>query len=261
MQNPELRRKTEMKYYLCNEIKFLTGMCESAVSPTGGTHMKLSKATNFIESHPHYMIYKERSSSKGNDYVICTPIKFVGNDFNAVDTIQKAKSFGSIDEAFKYLEANRAVIDKDIVFVVDEKLRRKKRSNVLMDAKPIETFAYANMDSSDRIVIPPAVKEEIFNRSKGVCEICGKNLYKQNFQIDHILPLSRGGTNDPANLRAVHCNCNRLKGNFTDGELIKGSGDVVFGQIINNPSSDVAKQLIRAVVRGTIQQCKMSALK
>ena len=32
------------------------------------------------------------------------------------------------------------------------------------------------------------------------------------WDIDHIQPLARGGTNDPSNLRALHIKANRLKG-------------------------------------------------
>ena len=243
-----------MKYFLANEIKFLTGMQEGAVAPGGGTHMKLSKAAAFVKDHPHYTYYKERSTSKGNDYVLCTPIKFVGNDFNVVNVLQKAKPFNSIDDAMKYLTDNRSLIDDDIVYVVDEKLRRKRQSNLITDVKPIEVFTYVNQDSSERIYIPKDVKDEIFNRSGGVCKICGKPLHKYNYTIDHILPLSRGGTNNPENLRAVHSDCNRLKGNFTDSELKKGTTDFIASQIFNDPSGDVAKKLIRAMVRGAIQQ-------
>jgi 5-methylcytosine-specific restriction endonuclease McrA len=38
--------------------------------------------------------------------------------------------------------------------------------------------------------------------------------------IDHIVPLSRGGSDDPDNLRAAHHSCNASKGDLLDEELL-----------------------------------------
>lgn len=47
-----------------------------------------------------------------------------------------------------------------------------------------------------------------------ICQLCFEkvdNLAECN--IDHILPISKGGTNDITNLQLVHITCNRIKGN------------------------------------------------
>lgn len=47
--------------------------------------------------------------------------------------------------------------------------------------------------------------------SGGRCEWCGSNLLRRDFEIDHIINLTRGGINAPENL-AVSCpDCNRRK--------------------------------------------------
>ncbi len=45
------------------------------------------------------------------------------------------------------------------------------------------------------------------------CSHCGKKFRKKNIDIDHIVPKSRGGTNDLSNLQALCRYCNRSKGN------------------------------------------------
>jgi 5-methylcytosine-specific restriction endonuclease McrA len=60
---------------------------------------------------------------------------------------------------------------------------------------------------------------EKFERSDKICGICGEKILPgEAMHIDHILPVSRGGTNDTANLRVVHASCNQSKGHKTDEE-------------------------------------------
>ena len=46
-------------------------------------------------------------------------------------------------------------------------------------------------------------------RHKGRCAGCGKK--SRSLEIDHIQPISRGGTSDPANLQLLCSHCNRTK--------------------------------------------------
>lgn len=45
------------------------------------------------------------------------------------------------------------------------------------------------------------------------CQICGKVLTKETVTIDHIIPVSKGGTNDIENLQPMCRSCNSRKGN------------------------------------------------
>lgn len=44
------------------------------------------------------------------------------------------------------------------------------------------------------------------------CSYCGRDLYPQTATVDHVVPLSKGGTNDYENLRLSCARCNRDKG-------------------------------------------------
>jgi 5-methylcytosine-specific restriction endonuclease McrA len=54
----------------------------------------------------------------------------------------------------------------------------------------------------------------IFARDKGMCQYCGKemSLKKGSFTVDHIVPTSKGGRNDWANLVTACHDCNLKKG-------------------------------------------------
>lgn len=62
---------------------------------------------------------------------------------------------------------------------------------------------------SPRPPIPAAVQADVI--AEGLCAYCGS--YNGPFEIDHIVPWSRGGTHDRSNLTLACQGCNRSKGN------------------------------------------------
>lgn len=57
----------------------------------------------------------------------------------------------------------------------------------------------------------PAIK----NQQCNLCYWCGKRL-RGKYDLDHITPLIKGGTNDLRNLCVCHPKCNKQKGSRTD---------------------------------------------
>lgn len=58
----------------------------------------------------------------------------------------------------------------------------------------------------------PVDREAIFERDNWVCGICGKPVDRADASLDHIVPLSLGGTHEPGNLRLAHLLCNSRRG-------------------------------------------------
>jgi 5-methylcytosine-specific restriction endonuclease McrA len=55
-----------------------------------------------------------------------------------------------------------------------------------------------------------------FYCSDGRCIACGKlfgEAWRDRLSLDHIVPLSRGGTHWPENVQPICCSCNSSKGN------------------------------------------------
>lgn len=74
---------------------------------------------------------------------------------------------------------------------------------------------------------PAWLKEALFYRENGRCAKCSTSLTgvfdpSQKIQIDHIVPISNGGTTDPTNLQILCGKCNKEKSNLnnTVGEYI-----------------------------------------
>lgn len=73
-------------------------------------------------------------------------------------------------------------------------------------AETLEKYRYK------RSQIPKKVRQEIFKTFKTECPICAEKDSKK-LSIDHILPVSRGGSHDISNLRILCKSCNSRKGN------------------------------------------------
>ena len=59
----------------------------------------------------------------------------------------------------------------------------------------------------------------IFRRDKWTCTYCGHRGTSTTLEVDHKLPIARGGTDDPANLVTACWSCNRAKGTMTASEF------------------------------------------
>lgn len=57
----------------------------------------------------------------------------------------------------------------------------------------------------------PKERRDIYLRDRGICGICGNFIAPDNFSIDHIIPISKGGTYDYDNLQCCCKKCNQLK--------------------------------------------------
>lgn len=67
-------------------------------------------------------------------------------------------------------------------------------------------------DKTPRINLPPEVREYVFERNNYQCQSCHKiDLSAQKLQVDHIIPLAQGGSNDLSNLQTLCAKCNRQK--------------------------------------------------
>jgi hypothetical protein len=66
-----------------------------------------------------------------------------------------------------------------------------------------------------RQYIPVELKNQVFDRAKGICEYCYSQakFSPNNFEIEHIVPVSREGTTTSENLALACPSCNSYKSN------------------------------------------------
>lgn len=72
---------------------------------------------------------------------------------------------------------------------------------------------------------------QLWDQQGGKCPLSGRDLDVRTAEMDHIVPRSRGGTNDLSNLRMLAPEANQAKGGMTDQEFIALCRDILAAQI------------------------------
>lgn len=83
--------------------------------------------------------------------------------------------------------------------------------------RPNEHLCIASPGVIKRSYFPVWLKNAVFHRDKGRCQLCGCDLTNilvptEARHIDHMVPLSASGTNDPTNFQLTCESCNTSKG-------------------------------------------------
>jgi len=97
-------------------------------------------------------------------------------------------------------------------------------------AHPVEIrhrYASRRMRTKSKPTEPCNVLAQLISDVRNLkCGICGKRMSVKDRTLDHIIPLSKGGSPEIWNLRIVHMRCNSSKGatmtdelNFTQSSL------------------------------------------
>ena len=106
----------------------------------------------------------------------------------------------------------------DLAVSILNRCSKKLKGFESIPAESVKKSAPAvSSNSSAKIVKTPrrrfTAKErrDIYIRDKGTCGICGRFVPPDSFTVDHIVPISKGGTYDYNNLQCCCRKCNQLK--------------------------------------------------
>lgn len=64
-------------------------------------------------------------------------------------------------------------------------------------------------------------KKSVYAKCNWTCAICGNPVKYKKMTVDHIIPLSKGGTNAMDNLQLACKRCNLMKADFSPDEFIR----------------------------------------
>lgn len=76
-----------------------------------------------------------------------------------------------------------------------------------------EGFTESKTIRSQGRQIPRELLIRVIRRDHNLCQKCGKSLLDKEIEIDHIIPVSKGGPTTESNLRVLCLKCNRKKSN------------------------------------------------
>lgn len=91
-------------------------------------------------------------------------------------------------------------------------LRHEQRHKQRYERLRREISAFARFEKTEaarRERIPDEVKRFVFERDEGKCVKCGS---PRKLEFDHIIPVSKGGSNTERNIQLLCERCNREKG-------------------------------------------------
>jgi hypothetical protein len=111
-----------------------------------------------------------------------------------------------IDEEKRKLEEQE---DTKIRERILERERKKQKEKEIYNQLLDEGLIYAD-EANKRPPIPRDVVDAVWRRDKGQCVYCGS---KENLQLDHIIPFSKGGATTFENLQLLCQKCNLKKSN------------------------------------------------
>ncbi len=79
----------------------------------------------------------------------------------------------------------------------------------------VEEFLYKRSSRKiQRSLMTPELRQQILRRDNWTCQQCGNSIYREPnllLEVDHIIPISKGGKTVPSNLQTLCWKCNRSK--------------------------------------------------
>lgn len=104
------------------------------------------------------------------------------------------------------IKGNYSVDESKLLILefVDKERQKFERLKKKFSQTDPEELAY------ERKRIPESVRIAVWRRDQGRCANCGS---RENLEYDHIVPVSKGGSNTARNIELLCQDCNRAKGN------------------------------------------------
>ena len=95
---------------------------------------------------------------------------------------------------------------------LENKIKEKEKE--LKDIYNTEPYKLG-IQAIERKKMTANLKKFILERDDYTCQACGASLHNDfnlKLEVDHIVPISKGGKTDPSNLQTLCRKCNRSKG-------------------------------------------------
>lgn len=162
------------------------------------------------------MDYYVKKEISGTTYYGCVDSM---NAVKKVTDIKVATKFQTKEDAQKLLvRASKKLKNFKIYEVRTES--KQESSAEINDKEKTAVNSSAPVKMSHRRSFTPAERIAVYNKSEGRCAICGEFVPYDEFTVDHIIPLAKGGDNKLTNLQCACRVCNSIKQDILPEDLL-----------------------------------------
>lgn len=100
---------------------------------------------------------------------------------------------------------------------LEECRARERRYN--RTVRPLRARRWKRYQCKQHTTCQQINRQAVWDRGKGICHICNSPALPDNWHLEHIVPLKRGGTHCYDNIAVSHPECNLYKGQSVVGDI------------------------------------------
>jgi hypothetical protein len=161
-----------------------------------------------INQNVKYGTYKDKCTERKFNKYLRLEKALVKKKIKKAETSFKIKVLiKRFDMGGNYLSKKSEIFYSDEIIFLINKVKDKNGS--YFNDKEI----YDSIVRVERGKVSNHLRFQIYNRDNYRCQKCGKHQIEANLEIDHIIPVSKGGKTEYNNLQTLCHRCNKEKGN------------------------------------------------
>lgn len=153
--------------------------------------------------------------------------------YNKTNT-SKIVKVQNINDAYRFENKDKAEIELN-------RASAKLKNFIIKELKDSDKHSQKNCK---RKSFSPEVRKQIYRKSNGFCCLCGEFVDYEDYTVDHIVPLAKGGTNDISNLQCTCRVCNSIKTDVLPNEFMDKITEMIVYDIRKNQSRGIANRII-----------------
>ena len=152
--------------------------------------------------------------------------------------ITQVTIFTSISDIEKYKQKAHSKLKSYKAFSLD--------NNEPINIQPVKKIKRKTFDKTTR--------KSIYNNSGCRCQICGRLITYDDFTIDHIIPLAKGGTNNMSNLQSSCVRCNSIKADVLPDDFNSLIEQIILYRMNNHYNKSFAKSIIKIYLKNIFKK-------
>lgn len=219
---PAVRDTPSGNSVMQRHLEYLDKSCRDIVDKSSGKRAdKSRKVSSKSANNPGRKSSNKPSSEPVNNVVMHTSVEYVNGSFRSVpNTVWGIDKVNTTCEGFKF--AGKRSRAGKVLNAVADKLPESGTNTVQAHSdKQDNDIVHKSSEEfrkKQRSLMTPKFRYKILERDNFRCVLCGCTaeesiaMYGHGLEVDHIIPVSRGGRTVESNLRTLCFGCNRGKG-------------------------------------------------